>query len=167
MNSPYWAFGLEVNCCETCTEILNKVANIERVHHEGDISDFNLTKMLHQMETYEIFHFPPEKDRMRAYKKMWSDEDPKCEEIKEVEETKEEDQIETGNGEVKNMLGAFERFSVKIVPILEPISSLGTKRKYQGHFDRVVIGGASSIENIQAIGALGCEDCLFSIESVK
>ena len=129
---------------------------MDRVHHEGDISDFNLSKMLNRLERLEDYHFPPEKDRMRAIKKYWAGE-----KVEEVEETQEEIKNE---GEVLN---GFLKLKVKIVPVLEDISALAGKRKFSGIFDRVVIGGASSVSNLEAITKLGKENCVFTIEKIR
>ena len=158
VNSPYWAFGLDCNCCEDCAGILNKVASTDRVHHEGDISEFNLTRMLIRMETFREYHFPPEKDRMIAIRKYWAGE-----EIKEVEEKKEiEEQKNQGF-----LLPGFDKFQVKIVPVAETVTALAGKRKFQGIFDRVIIGGGANIKEIDAFVALGKETCIYTIENVR
>jgi Domain of unknown function (DUF4471) len=159
VNSPYWAFGVEINCCLNCSNVLNQVANTDRVHHEGDISDFNLTRMLNRLETFNEHHFPPEKDRMRAYKKMWANE-----EIKEVDE--EAEKIE----EIKLdgfLLPGFQKFNVKVVPVLDTIKNIAGKRKYKGIFDRIVIGGASNVKDLEALSEIGKDSCVFTIETVK
>jgi len=157
VNSPYWAYGLEVNCCEQCTETLNKIGNTDRVHHEGDISDFNLTKMVQQMETFTVYHFPPEKDRMRALRKYWAGEEVKQEPEPAI------DEINTD----APYLPAFSRFNVKIVPVVEEVKTMATKRKFSELFDRVLLGTASSAENLQAVKTMGKADCLLIVETLK
>ena len=157
VNSPYWAHGIEINCCESCCEILNKIASVERVHHEGDVSEFNVTKMLRQMESFSLYHFPPEKDRMRAIQKYWKGEQVVSEPVAIIEEIHEEFQL----------LPAFNRFHVKIVPIVEELKSLTNKRKFQNLFTHVVIGGASSTEALETIKSLCRPECKLTVETLK
>lgn len=127
------------------------------MHHEGDISDFNLTKMIQQMETFEVYHFPPEKDRMRAIRKIWAGEEVKREAEPAI------DEINTD----APYLPAFDRFRVKIVPVVEEIKIMATKRKFSELFDRVLLGTASSVENLQAAKTMGKSECLLIVETLK
>lgn len=157
INSPYWAFGLDVNCCSACTEILNKIGNTDRVHHEGDISDFNLTKMIQQMETFTEYHFPPEKDKMRAIRKYWAGEEVK----QELEPL-----IDLVNTDAP-YLPAFSRFKVKIVPVVEEFKAMAGKRKFFEFFDRILLGSGSNVDNLQAVKTMGKSDCSLVIETLK
>jgi hypothetical protein len=144
VNSPYWAHGVEINCCQECAEVLNKIASVERVHHEGDVSEFNVTKIIRQMESFSEFHFPPEKDRMRAIQKYWKGEEVVSQPVAVIEEVHEELVV----------LPAFQRFRVKIVPVVEEIKSLAGKRKFQGLFTHAVVSGASSVEGLETLKQL-------------
>jgi len=134
--SPYWAFGLEVDCCAECNKILNKEANGERVHHAQDVSEYNLERMITRLETLQDYHFPPEKDRMNLYRKYWKGEEIKAEEVPE--------ETDFGSIRASSILAAFAKFNVKVIPLLEPIPALSSKRKFAELFDIAVLGSASS-----------------------
>lgn len=65
--TPYWAHGIEVDCCEACNNILNRTMQGDRVHNSMDIAEYNVERIITNIETTTSFHFPPERDRYRRY----------------------------------------------------------------------------------------------------
>jgi hypothetical protein len=53
------------------------------VYNAVDITEYNLTRIIKSLETFEDYHLPPEQDRWARMKQEWSGE--KVEEIKEEE----------------------------------------------------------------------------------
>lgn len=109
------------------------------------------------METFAEYHFPPEKDKMRAIRKYWAGEEVK----QEIEPS-----IDLVNTDAP-YLPAFSRFKVKIVPVVEEFKTMATKRKFFEYFDRILLGSASNVDNLQAVKTMGKNDCLLIVETLK
>ena len=117
------------------------------------------------METLRDYHFPPEKDKMKAIKKYWAGEKP--EDFKEVDLEAKVKEVDEENKNIEYLLKAFEKFKVKFVPVFENITEMANKRKFQGIFDKIIIGGAANIQNAGSYNALGKENSTFIVENVK
>jgi hypothetical protein len=100
------------------------------------------------LETLEDYHFPPEMDRYSKYRKQWAGE--------EAEETKVEEEVELEvPPETGSVLPGLD--NVKFIFLNDPLDSILTRAKFQGLFDRVILGYnangklSAAINNICAV----------------
>lgn len=107
------------------------------------------------LETMADYHFPPENDRYKKMKKQWSGEEP-------IEEIKEEEEEEDAVREIPTVLPGLA--NVKFNFIMDPIEAICKRSKFQGMFNRLIIGANGTGKITADLNRLCAPECQIGIE---
>ena len=155
--SPYWGFGVEVDCCDACKEIMDRVVNSNRVNvwltqHATDIAHYNVRRVIQRLETLQDFHFPPEEDRYAQYRRRKEGQEiaPLAEEV-----------VTRDPG----LMPGLQR--LKVVLAMGQLTTLVSKQRFRGGFDVGVFGTAATYTLGTAVAPLFKPGAQVYVETLK
>eukprot|EP00743_Colponemidia_sp_Colp-15_P008071 GILK01008746.1.p1 GENE.GILK01008746.1~~GILK01008746.1.p1 ORF type:complete len:482 (-),score=68.77 GILK01008746.1:215-1660(-) len=166
VNSPYIGFGVHAPLPEAAR--LFKKRNEQHLHTAVDVSDFNLTAYLHEMETGEPYHLPPEETEPKSKEQTIVEELAEEEEAEgaanEEEENAQPSHVTATNGDI---LPAFSHFKIHI--LTGDLKSIFGKKRFSSLFDRLYLGNLAvhHIANGEAINSILTPDAVITTETMK
>lgn len=135
INSPYLAFGIESE-----EKSLFKTSNGQHVKTSTLVSEYNVTALMHELMTGEMYTLPQSDDKKEA-KKGKATLEELAEEVEEVEETgKERKEIQEGANAKKDSVSQAQGYvkcpgvKVHFLPV-NCVPDLSRKSKYSKLFD--------------------------------
>mmetsp|Transcript_93677 Transcript_93677/g.200974 ORF Transcript_93677/g.200974 Transcript_93677/m.200974 type:complete len:632 (-) Transcript_93677:38-1933(-) len=162
INSPYHTFGTTTDSQDWAR--LFKISGSQYRHHETDVSEFNVTAYISEMETAETLHLPPETPAELTFP-YESPLDGLRSEDKRVEEIIEENPASEGGGASASgrrsgkrapkkdwppLVPAFE--GVEVVLLSGDLGEVLKKPKYRGLFHRAFVGSMGCMPLFEEMG---------------
>jgi len=154
INSPYWCFGTD--CNEKDKLRLFKTSQTLHRHTETDLSEFNVSGYISEMETGIPHRLPAEKpeEDIFPYSSPLEEMAPKVEEVTEPVEKKEEEKPRSRR---KKTFPEFEPMpalkKVKVKLLSGEILDYMRKAKNKGKFHKIVFGSMASWPLVSESGA--------------
>lgn len=160
LNSPYHAFGTATDPQDRARLFVSSSQQYR--HSECDIAEFNVTAFIHEMETGQAFHLPPERpeEHVFPYASPLEELQQKSCKVEEVQEdaAAEKSEPKAGGRRAKGRAGVewpalasgFE--GVEIVLLSGDLKETLRKSKYRGLFHRAYVGSMAVLPLFEETG---------------
>jgi len=136
VNSPFMSFGIDTDTQDK--DRLWRTVNKEQRHNAQEVSKFNLTAWLNELETHQPFHLPPERheESEYPYPSPLDSLNPKVEEL-ELDDTAP---VSRQDGATSRLEVPSGLSHVKIVFLTGDLPQLLSKTRYGSKFDLMYFG---------------------------